>query len=682
MIRNPARIACWLAFAAASVAGLWARFHALGIRQLAVDEYYFVRSVEFILDSGWPAIPGGGYYVRGPLAQYATAAAALSFGDGGFAWRLTPVLCSLAAVWLAWAYGRRHAGPLAAAAVAGVMLLSSWQVEFARFARMYAPFQCATLLFLVVAERAFVDRRRGWLYAPHLACVVATLTHEMGVLLAPLLLLPLADRDSPARTSRLRATTFAAAGAATALFCAAATRLDLRSVGVSERYPPGFVRAGRESMLRLPELPFSGLDGRVYLALLAAVLAALGLALLPRLRRDARSGGAELLAALAAAAAAFHALMVTAICAALLVLRYGIRGMGRRARGIALLALGLSAAWLVWTWRDAAALGVGAPGGPSLAGAAVAVLFGWPEFWPALVRPWLGELPVVTLAAAAAAACVVFTRREEPWSWLVRSPLLPLAWVATCIALLESFYLSTRYTHFVYPVVWVLIAQGALEALRGLRARTGRALPAEAGAALLVAAVFLGSGDFSPRHLAGVAGPEASFRIGRFAGRDRTWYPRADFRSPAEFLDGRAGPRDGIVVAGLPPVSYYLAHDHAVYIPRAELRFAHVSRQRGTVELWSSRRLLGTAEELRDFAARHETLWLVRRADRAAADAALDSLLSAGGVRSERASVGLDGRVEVVRVEGLGAGAAAAGAPSGPRPPQSVDSPGDGEDEP
>ena len=61
--------------------GLWARFAGLGDRPLAVDEYYFLVSIESILTDGLPELPGGGYYVRGILIQYLTAGAIAASGD-------------------------------------------------------------------------------------------------------------------------------------------------------------------------------------------------------------------------------------------------------------------------------------------------------------------------------------------------------------------------------------------------------------------------------------------------------------------------------------------------------------------------------------------------------------------------------------------------------------------------
>jgi hypothetical protein len=49
----------------AALLALYARFAGLGTWPLAADEHYMGESVRFILGSGLPAFPCGGYYVRG-----------------------------------------------------------------------------------------------------------------------------------------------------------------------------------------------------------------------------------------------------------------------------------------------------------------------------------------------------------------------------------------------------------------------------------------------------------------------------------------------------------------------------------------------------------------------------------------------------------------------------------------
>ena len=93
-----------------SLLGLYARFHDLGSRQLAIDEYYFVESVDAIRSTGLPRFATGGYYTRGLIPQYLSAASSIIFNDDGFAYRLPSALFGLMAILLTFIYARRHLG--------------------------------------------------------------------------------------------------------------------------------------------------------------------------------------------------------------------------------------------------------------------------------------------------------------------------------------------------------------------------------------------------------------------------------------------------------------------------------------------------------------------------------------------------------------------------------------------
>ena len=88
------------------MAGLYARVDGLGSRPVSNDEYYFARSVERILETGSVRFPTGGYYTRGLLPQYLTAASWRLFGRDGFGFRLPVVLFSLASLAAAFLYAR------------------------------------------------------------------------------------------------------------------------------------------------------------------------------------------------------------------------------------------------------------------------------------------------------------------------------------------------------------------------------------------------------------------------------------------------------------------------------------------------------------------------------------------------------------------------------------------------
>jgi hypothetical protein len=107
-------------------------------------------------------------------------------------------------------------------------------------------------------------------------------------------------------------------------------------------------------------------------------------------------------------------------------------------------------------------------------------------------------------------------------------------------------------------------------------------------------------------------------------------------------------PSSRIIVAGLPPVSYYLGRPHAVYYERSGRRFYNVSRARGTIDLWSNQRLLSTEKDLRAYAGCADQVLLIRSSEER-------NELDLDKVWPERLSdspvfTSVDGRIEVVVV--------------------------------
>ena len=638
-------------------AGLYARFYELGERQLAVDEYYFLESVGRILEQGVPALPGGGYYPRDLLAQYITAGSILLFGDTGFAQRLPVALFGLAAVALSFVYARPQLGRRLAVVLAGLLLVSSWEIEFSRFARMYAPFQCATLAFLIAYDRALLGDRWDRRYLAHAAAIAMVLSHTLGLFLLPLLFVPLLVTAGPPRfPTRAHAIRFALVSVGTLLASTAYARTDFMNWGVSDRYPSGFIPAG-SSLLRLPDFPFWSAGGEpvASLMVLIAVLAVSAVApATVSARRSSRHWAAAGLTGLLLSSAVLHSLIISAVCAALLLFRHEVYRSDQFSRGYraALAAAALIAtSWLAYAlatrdWVSRSGDGMG-----SLIGALRRSFFGWPDFFTTILVPWAAALPGIGAFIALAVAHQLWTNRKQPLAILARNPALPILIVAIALGVLASgFYAGMRFTYFLYPVALYTVALSILQLAKGFLPRCAARAELIAGGLCLV--LFALSSDFNPRHLIRVTQPDASFRIGAFEGRESTWYPRYDYASAAEFLEARAreSQQMTIIVVGLPAASHYLDLDHAVFYPRGRTVFAGVSRDRGTRDLWSQRRLLSTAEELRDYTASAKTIRLVRLADATAqpfgvADVWQDRLVS---VNQEFKSK--DGRVEVVSV--------------------------------
>src|SRR6266513_3206576 len=177
--------------------GLFVRFEGLGSRPLAEDEYMSVTSVQYVLAKGVPQFPTGGYYLRGLPLQYLEAGSVLLFGENEFAHRLPAALFGVLTLMFVFLYARIFLPwPLAAVCVA-MLAVSGWEIEFGRFSRMYAAFQCFTVAFFLAYHQAYFKGSEKLKYLPHALALVAVTFHALGVFLLPFLFLPLfIDRNA------------------------------------------------------------------------------------------------------------------------------------------------------------------------------------------------------------------------------------------------------------------------------------------------------------------------------------------------------------------------------------------------------------------------------------------------------------------------------------------------------
>jgi hypothetical protein len=639
--------------------GLYARLDNLGERPIAIDEYYSIRSAEYILERGLPEFPSGGYYLRGPFLQYLSALSALVFGPEPFAYRLPPLLFGLLAVPLGYVYARRFVDRPMAVAVVIALLLSSWMVEFARFARMYTLLQCLTLAFLITLHDATFRGRQGMRYAPHLAVLAATFNHELGALLAPLLLLPLvrfvlSPTGAPLET-RGAALRYGLISLVTIALCLVMIKVDLRGGLVDQPFPMDYVAPARiRGMLNWPVFPFWPLPARplVTLLLMTALAGMIWVTWWQLRHRGRRVDGRDLGLALAVLTAVFHLFVLSAALLGWLALRHDLLRVHRqpwRIRVMLGLVVLLVTFWLVRalvepvTWPPAVQLRWDLTESGHLK-ALWTVFFGWPDLYPYTLRPFITEMPTLGLMALIALGWALWTRRHQPLEQLLGHPALLVIYMIVLYGMVNTEWSVLRYWFHLYPVLLVVVAMMLKEATDRLQLRS----PSAAAFGFLL--LFTLSGDFDVRHLWNAGGREVSYRLGPFAAHELTWYPRSDYAGPARFA-ARAAPDDArIVVENLPPASWYLPRPHAVFYPREGNRFLLTSREQGTVELWSNQPLLSTAADLAAYAAGAEELWIIRAIDRIEVLPDLDEVFDSRLLERERLYTSADGRIEVLRL--------------------------------
>ena len=418
------RAALILAGAAALLTGLYGRFKGIGTWPLGIDEFYISRSIDNILRTGLPAFPCGGYYTRGLIYQYVVAGLRLCGWSPEYAGRFVAAVSSLLLLPAVWLLGKRVHSPLAGSLTVIILCISVWEIEMARFGRMYAPFQALFGWYVLAYVRYITTRQNAalaWMIA--LSSLGVLLWDGGGLLgVANLVAVLAASQDGKLR----RKDWLQLAGLSVLLALLYLATRDLRMF------------ADAPAAAGAVDMPHEG--GRDLIAWFAPLWAhpvwgvalAVPLALaVPALRWIAAQGRGLAAAGLClvVVAAALHAFLVGA---GLLVLMLLLRLMDPHAlhwRAARYFWWTIGAFFLFWFVADAFTYGwalhklVGSTpqtGDLEL----IHQLIGFPAVYDHVLRPWLRTMPILSLGVFAALAylcalSIIGERRAATAAWPV-----------------------------------------------------------------------------------------------------------------------------------------------------------------------------------------------------------------------------------------------------------------------
>lgn len=97
--------------------------------------------------------------------------------------------------------------------------------------------------------------------------------------------------------------------------------------------------------------------------------------------------------------------------------------------------------------------------------------------------------------------------------------------------------------------------------------------------------------DFQFSHITNVSSREYNFRLGKNRVLSSHWYPRADLKTPSEYVNNVYREGDVIVVGAIGS-AYYLDKPFVNYITFESDRFIALSRKEGREEIWTGRPLV------------------------------------------------------------------------------------------
>lgn len=586
------KVCMWLAIAI----GAYSRFRGLGVWPLTTDEYFIVRSVQNILQHGIPAFDCGGYYMRGLTLQYLIVPLYWLGIHAELAARLVPVASSFAVLAAVYVLGKRLSGVTVACVSVALLSLSLWEIEFARFARMYMPFQAVFLWYLIALHRVVIDRDSrayGWLW---LLSVAGVLTWAGGLFLLAINLVPSLIERAPSRIRQV------VVGAGFLVIGYAYSAWNFRFMGSVPPLPSDVTVDLSGGHVALPRLLVSTVPSHPGWMVGAVALAVVCLVAVWALARAPDVSIRERTAWIALVSLSFFNLfgfVVIGLVLALLLDWIDPRRLSRRSMSIAMPVVG--AAFVFWfayaalttDWHQ---LFPGFGPGGGLSKLAV-VLFKYPNVFDSIIFQWLAAIPISTivlfgLTVLAGTWAVLAQDRER-----LRGLRLTLA-AGLIMAILASLvitkHVGTRYTFFLLPLLYLMAATSVYELIiRPIRNRPGRGM---AFGLLLLAMLGL-TEDFGWAHMMHVDSMAWNYRLPLKYELAKHYYPRWDYRTTAQYVNRRAGPDDVIIITST-PLSYYLKRTDYTYRNFHDVEFVSIACDRGRRERWSNSRLLYREDDL------------------------------------------------------------------------------------
>ena len=591
-------LAPWLALAAiASAIGLVARFNSLGATSLEVDEYFIVQSVRNVLRTGWPAFDCGGWYQRGLLLQYFSAGLQLLGVSGALAPRLVAALSSVLALPAVFAIGRRAYNPAVGLIAVSVLLVSLWEIELARFGRMYMPFQAITAWYAFYFLRYTVDRSARALLPMVLLSFAGILTWEGGVLLAAANLVPLLLVREPFKLSMAFVGKVAGLLVLVAFgYWLAVANLRVMSGALPDEYTGETLHVYAGLFDLAPNYLATIFEKPLWLVIGIVPLLSVGMALRSAFALRSRPLAAlGMLLAVAAAACGQLAAAAT-VLVLLVVFRFvdWAELLGASMRGFRLALIVCALFWLVFVVVSFDWHGVETESLLRRAALFIYQFTRFPNFIDVAIWPWARSMPILgfVLLVALSAAVLRVTLRSRADPLTAEGALVALVLcLLVCAAVSNPPRIETRYTFFLYPLVAVL-GIGSLWSFFSARVRNASIVNTLAAGSAF--GVLAATGDLDVDLVLHPYDPSVVLRADMSPG----YVGHSDDAALVRWLDASVVRDRDVVITGYHVLDYYYSNVAYFFVDLRDDAFGEWSCRRGTTERWTNKPMLYTIAAL------------------------------------------------------------------------------------
>lgn len=589
-------ISYFILFVAIAI-GVFSRFKGLGKWPLTVDEYYLTKSIQNILNSGLPEFECGGYYLRGIFLQYITVPFLKIFSNNELAVRLWPVIFNLLGIIPLYLVGKRLGGTILGCFAVILYSLSLWEIEFARFARMYTLFQTIFLCYLFFFYRCLERDRSIDQIAMVSLSLLSLFVYEGAIFLLILNFLPNIINQKNINWQQLVVKI--------AVFVVGYWYLsiDFRHLGVNQFLPEDIKATASPGILIYPKL--------LVLDLLADKLWLI-IFIIPFITtcyfsyiNDKLNLNSSILARFVFFLFFLLSLLnLLGLSIGLLVIALLIgliRWQELKKTQYILLLIPFLINLIFWSsfsllTKDISII------------RCIEILFNYPDISRMITTPWLKAVPKLSLALG---IIIVFGTLYSIIKDVDKRILL-LAGIVSIICLIigtiNTTHTSTRYTFFIYPCFLLLI-------LLYLKLFINNFLKNKALYYIIFIAIFMiFVEDYNFYHLLNIDKKEVNYRMIYNHHLASHYYLRYDFRSPAEFINNKINNND-IVISSIMPVEYYLNKLDFSYNNINRHKFRIVSVCNGKKNIWTNANLIYTGNQLKDIISKNHknniVTWLV-----------------------------------------------------------------------
>ncbi len=612
-IKNNPALLCWVIISAAVLIGIYIRIKGIGTWPLALDEYYIIKSSENILKYGLPQFPNGGYYTRGILMQYLIAPLLTLGVKAEVAGRIFPLISNLIAIPALYLISKRVGNRLVATIAVVIFSLSIWEIEFARFARMYAPFQAIFLWYMYFALKDFENKNFSnyrWLL---ILSTISIFIYEGSLFLAVFNFVPFVviKKIKPK---------FLVWAILIFIFSAFMNTFDFRTICSNPIFPPEYLSLNQMGNnlppVKLPpillQFAFQNVISTVFSSVLLAVNFILTLRCIKSIENKNFWSISSILVLSILALFNQFGLMILLFLILIFWNFLDVHFSDKKTISNLLLILIINLIfWYVFglltkNWQvlfsDFSSLSVWGITKKLLVG-----FFNYPDNYFTFIN-YFSTIPIITISSVVALISLfLFFSTQKEKSGQIKflfGAVIFLGLIATFPTLL---YQETRYTFFLAPLVLALVLVSVNELTNLMNKKK---IFSNIGFVLIVMAVFISSNDFNLYHLLNIDKQEVNYRMIYKDNHFRVHlYRRWDVLTPMQFVKNNLKKGDLIMIN---------ENSHEYYLPRVDYfnfdykhhAFATLAVEGGRKERWSNAKLIYTEKDLINLIEnRKTTIW-------------------------------------------------------------------------